>query len=310
MNNAHSAFFESGGKCYFLDGKKYYCYDGSSFYPVTNKAYVPTTYVNGGAYEQRNMLSKYFKHRNTVVADARIKSPYEVWEYELTEDKDGKYLKLSGVSGNATVSELEYAYIPEKAYCGGVEYPVRGFADGFFDALTHTVQLVVDAPLNFYGAYGGNRNGSVSGMVSLQRLVLRNPRAVYAFNACDAFVFDENTVRAKPNAPLRELWIAGSAFGGFGLDNTHDYSDGSVGITSSNEYGVTLYVESTNEMWGGGSPSRTETVQGVIFGEVKTGRRWVREGLTTGKCISGGGATVEVSVAEKSVTVDFESADR
>ena len=307
VNNAPSAFFESGGKCYFLDGKGYYCYDGSSFYPVTNKAYVPTTYVNGKLYEQRNMLSRYFKHRNTVVADDRIKAPYEVWEYELTVDKDGKYLKLSGVSGNATVSELEYAYIPEKAYFEGVEYPIRGFNQGFFDALTDTVQLVVDAPLRFYGASGAKGNGAVSGMVSLQRLVLRNPRAVYEFNACDVLYSEGGSVYARPNAPLRELWIAGSSFGGFGLDNTHEYSDGSVGITSSNEYGVTLYVESTNEMWGGGSPTKTSTVQGVVFDEVKTGRCWVREGITEGKCISGGGATVEISVAEKSVTVEFDA---
>ena len=281
-----SAFFESGGRCYMLDGKRYGYFGekDSKIKAVSEEAYVPTTYFNGNIYEQRNMLSSKFKHKYTVTEEA-LGEMRSVWNYELITDASTgeKYLKIIGAKWSP-----KYAFIPEKAYFEGKQYNVKAFAPGVFDALTETVQLVVDAPLSFYGAgaNGGMLDGSVCGMLKLERVVLRNADAVFAFNACDRLTNLDGSKLGTPTAPLRELWISDATFSGYDVTNDHEYSDKSVGITSAYEGNVTVYAASENEIWCNGLPRKTNNVYGVKFGEAEPGEIWRMSGVHTAKSYS------------------------
>lgn len=72
LNDRESVSFTFNNRFYILDGKNYLVYDGKTLSNVKDNAYIPTTYINiipagenadsGTEYEQRNMLSPYFKH--------------------------------------------------------------------------------------------------------------------------------------------------------------------------------------------------------------------------------------------------------
>jgi hypothetical protein len=72
MGSRTSTSFIFNNRLYILDGKNYLEYDGETLSNVKDDAYIPTTYINiipagdnkdnGTEYEQRNMLSPYFKH--------------------------------------------------------------------------------------------------------------------------------------------------------------------------------------------------------------------------------------------------------
>lgn len=81
MKRHDSVSFIFNNRLYIMDGLNYLVYDGETVTPVKNSAYIPTTYINimptgenannGTEYEQRNMLSPYFKH--TFIADGENK---------------------------------------------------------------------------------------------------------------------------------------------------------------------------------------------------------------------------------------------
>ena len=92
MSDRESKSFVFNNKLYIIDGEHYLVYegkevDGETVYSVSNaadNAYIPTTYINivpggenadnGEEYEQRNILSPYFKH--TFIADGTTKDFY------------------------------------------------------------------------------------------------------------------------------------------------------------------------------------------------------------------------------------------
>ena len=309
--NAPSVFFESGGKCYLLDGNGYYsigvAYTSGNFASVRESAYVPVTYFNGELYEQRNMMTADFIERYTVdISHNRVPSYESVWEYKLIEKDGTPGLSLSGVSSFYDATDLICAYVPRFGIYNGVEYPILSFESGFFGKLDSTVQLVVDAPLYLYGTATGG-DGAVSGMTSLQRLILRNKDAKYDFDACNLLVDRGGHMEAVPNAPLRELWIAGATFSGFGDPADQEgCSDGSVGITSAYDGTVNLYTECSNEMWGGVTVSKTNVINGVIFAVETVGGELVLSDTTRAEVKSDGGATVEVSAIQEKCTVTFD----
>ncbi|MBR2388114.1 MAG: hypothetical protein IKB02_09960 [Clostridia bacterium] len=84
MNEQKSTSFIFNNRLYIIDGKNYIVYDGEKVEKVSAGAYVPTTYINiipagensdnGTEYEQRNILSPYFKH--TFIADGETTKFY------------------------------------------------------------------------------------------------------------------------------------------------------------------------------------------------------------------------------------------
>ncbi len=83
MSDRESKSFVYNNKLYIIDGANYLVYDGA-VKNAAEDAYIPTTYINivpggenadnGEEYEQRNMLSPYFKH--TFIADGTTKDYY------------------------------------------------------------------------------------------------------------------------------------------------------------------------------------------------------------------------------------------
>ena len=77
MNTRKSASYIFNNRLYIIDGKNYLVYDGFNLKDVLDNAYIPTTYINiipegenadiGTEYEQRNILSPYFK--STFIPD-------------------------------------------------------------------------------------------------------------------------------------------------------------------------------------------------------------------------------------------------
>ena len=77
MNARKSTSFVFHNRLYLIDGKNYIVYDGETVTAVADTAYIPTTYINiipsgenadiGTEYEQRNLLSPFFRH--TFIAD-------------------------------------------------------------------------------------------------------------------------------------------------------------------------------------------------------------------------------------------------
>lgn len=121
MNRRDSVSFIFNNRLYIIDGKNYLYYDGTVVSAVKDSAYVPTTYINiipggdnadvGTEYEQRNMLSPYFKH--TFIADGtttvfsmnemKLDAITEVKAYGNVVDTDKYTVDL--ISGTITFTE-------------------------------------------------------------------------------------------------------------------------------------------------------------------------------------------------------------
>lgn len=109
MNERDSVSFVFNNRLYIIDGKNYLCFDGKNVNHVRDSAYIPTTYINiipegenadtGTEYEQRNMLSPYFKHTFIVTEyiPADKNDPYLSQEYYMNEPFDSiKEVKVYG----------------------------------------------------------------------------------------------------------------------------------------------------------------------------------------------------------------------
>lgn len=144
MNPRRSASFIFNNRLYLIDGKNYLVYDGQNVKKVSEVAYVPTTYINiipsgenadiGTEYEQRNVLSLYFKH--TFIADGTTTEFY-MNENDLEEISEVKvYGKVVDnyeadlPNGKITLSEapprpedVEGGFYPE--FYAGVEITAK-----------------------------------------------------------------------------------------------------------------------------------------------------------------------------------------
>lgn len=135
MSDRESKSFVHKNKLYIIDGANYLVYDGAVKNAAVD-AYIPTTYINivpggenadnGEEYEQRNILSPYFKH--TYIADG------VTTEYYLNENMlDG--IKEVKVYGNPVTDytvdlangKVSFNTAPDRPetvdMSGGVKYP-------------------------------------------------------------------------------------------------------------------------------------------------------------------------------------------
>lgn len=110
INEAKSMSFVMNNRLYIVDGKNFIVFDTENYFfeSVSAKAYIPTTYINirpnaengnaGTEYEQRNMLSPYFK--NTFIGDGAT------FDYYLNE-KDIEEVTAITVNGLEMDLELD-----------------------------------------------------------------------------------------------------------------------------------------------------------------------------------------------------------
>ncbi|MBQ9116278.1 MAG: hypothetical protein IJY04_04595, partial [Clostridia bacterium] len=296
MAEHSSVFFEEGGECFILDGSAYWVLgEEGEVRRVDSLGYVPISYRNGVPYQQRNMLSDRFIECCTVGSDHKSSASHYGWIYEkVTTDSEGQFLRIVGTSLSAI--ELSHAYIPKSDTVEGGGLRVLEIDDSVLRALVHTEQLVCDAPISF-------QEYSLCAMTSLRRVVLRNPKSRFAFNACDVL----DTVNgAYPTVPLTELWLAAPSVTYDGA--SHPYSDSSVGISSTADR-VTLYTAASEDIWFGSegvwTPRKTDWVKGVIFSEEKAGTVWQHTGVTRAELFTEYAAELDFSAAENKCTVEF-----
>ena len=133
MGEQKSKSFIINNRLYIIDGKNYLMYDGEKVSSVTDAAYVPTTYINiipagenadiGTEYEQRNMLSPYFKHTFIAVSytdsegnekcatEFCMNEPFD----EITEVKVyGKTVEKTEYTVNAEECKITFKDAPQK----------------------------------------------------------------------------------------------------------------------------------------------------------------------------------------------------
>lgn len=123
MNLRDSTGFIFNNRLYILDGKNYLVYDGETVRAVKDNAYVPTTYINiipagenadiGTEYEQRNMLSPYFKH--TFIADGST-TTFVMNEQNLDDITEVKVygIAVTEYEKNLKEGSITFASAPEK----------------------------------------------------------------------------------------------------------------------------------------------------------------------------------------------------
>lgn len=121
-----SVGFYFGGSFYLLDGKGYYRIVGERVESVTNGAYLPVTYLNGKAYEQRNLLRETTVERYIPAGLAEYESAANLLVYTLSSDGNSCY--VSGVRDkNVTaITVREYATL------SGRELPVTAIGEEAF----------------------------------------------------------------------------------------------------------------------------------------------------------------------------------
>ena len=78
LADSRSSAFVQNNNFYICDGTNIFVMKADSDFSVSNlkdEAYMPITYLSGGAYEQRNMLTDKFINRDTAVAPEQFKEP-------------------------------------------------------------------------------------------------------------------------------------------------------------------------------------------------------------------------------------------
>lgn len=172
MNTRDSVSFIFNNRLYILDGVNYLYYDGT-IHSVADSAYIPTTYINvrpskddgdiGMEYEQRNMLSPYFKH--TFIADGET-TVYKMNEENLESIEKvkcyGVDLDSSDYDADPTTGTITFKTAPGKpenngltAFEAGIEITAKKAVYAAKD-----VQITkADGTVTTFAAYPGLSNG-------------------------------------------------------------------------------------------------------------------------------------------------------
>ncbi len=127
LSDRKSVGFYFGGAFYLLDGEGYYRIDGDCVKSVTAEAYLPTTYLNGKAYEQRNLLRKTTVERYIPADLTEYESAADLLIYTLNPDGNSCY--VSGVRDKSVTAITVRAH----AVVLGRELPVTGIGECAFE---------------------------------------------------------------------------------------------------------------------------------------------------------------------------------
>lgn len=87
LADARSSAFVQNNNFYICDGEEIYVMKSDfSVKTLREEAYVPITYLSGGAYEQRNMLTNAFINRDTAVVTETFEEPKEKYSNYIDND--------------------------------------------------------------------------------------------------------------------------------------------------------------------------------------------------------------------------------
>lgn len=125
-----SVGFYFGGAFYLLDGEGYYRIAGERVESVTSDAYLPVTYLDGVAYEERNLLRKTTVERYIPASLSEYESAANLLVYTLNSDGNSCY--VSGLRDRSVTAITVRAY----ATLSGRELPVTGIGEEAFAGCT------------------------------------------------------------------------------------------------------------------------------------------------------------------------------
>ncbi len=148
-----SVSFSSGSSLFLLDGTRMVRVgadgvakavgDGEGEYPP----YVPTTYLNGEAYEQRNLLTRKFKERYTVTSPDLLAYGTPGMSYTVTDEAAG-FCELSGM-GRAAGGVI---HVPYFATVRDRTYRVTSVGTRAFAGLASVTEVHIGAGVLSVGA--------------------------------------------------------------------------------------------------------------------------------------------------------------
>ena len=186
LEDARSRAFVYGRSTYIIDGAKMLLVNGDGTVTEisessTDGCYVPTTYRNGIALEERNLLTKRFKEETLIPNSAEVTFGSPELLYSVT---DGIKMTCSVVG----VGEREAGplYIPAKAVIGGRSYTVTEIAPSALRDNTTVTELITSEGLERICKY------ALWGATALTRVSLSQSVTdieKYAFCGCSALEY-------------------------------------------------------------------------------------------------------------------------
>ena len=129
--NRKSHAFSAGGKLYLFDGNSIYILDDDGFHEIGDfgyEAYTPTTFIDGVAYEQRNLLSPYFIEKFFIDAAEKYARSTLGLKYTVISDADATV----AVSGFENITDDINIVIPTYVTLGNKRYTVEEIGEGAF----------------------------------------------------------------------------------------------------------------------------------------------------------------------------------
>ena len=121
------AVYSYDGAMYFMNGHNVFIISEKfrgSLGSSSPEIYIPTTYINGKEYEQRNLLTRFFREKTIISSPDAYAFESEGLKYKII-DEDNKSCQIIGID-----SSLSSLYIPSRILIADTYYKVKeiGFA--------------------------------------------------------------------------------------------------------------------------------------------------------------------------------------
>lgn len=170
--------------------------------------YLPTTFVEGEAYEQRNMLTDKVKHRFTLT-EHTFRAETNIGLAFTVLDEEAATCSVRAVSSLSSTT----LRVPETAVIGGKQYTVRAIAEYGFTALPALRSVLLPDTLKEIGAFSFSANPLLD-FVSIPDSVERI--GSHAFYDCDSLktVYLGKGLKQIQNGAFRACPIQTVHYGG------------------------------------------------------------------------------------------------
>ena len=151
LNDGRSRAFSVNKNVYVLDGESISCIDGTkTAYKIGENgknAYIPTTYFNGVAYEQRNLLTDKFEEKFLIPSGDDYRLSADGLYFRVTDFDE----KKCAVTGTNETFFGNYVSIPSFTTIGGERYSVTSIDDGAFKPGTVIKELHIGEGIGVIG---------------------------------------------------------------------------------------------------------------------------------------------------------------
>ena len=168
VEDTKSSAFSVGSDLYVMDGKKITVIneDGEAYEVGSDKypPYVPTTYVNGIAHQQINLLTNKFTERYYVSSSADFYTANEYLEFIITDEKK----RQCAVVGISSAFMGGAVYIPAYTYIGGVKYRITEISDAALIKNNKIIALIISEGLIKIGF------SALRGCINLVKVIVPN----------------------------------------------------------------------------------------------------------------------------------------